>query len=128
MSLKIVKETSVIFDGTARMGEALAIIVRFVQEDFIPTRHLIRLKVLAKALKADELAQRLMSCLAVKHNFGPNTIIGGIRDGASVNGAALRQLEFFYSNLFDVVFFARNRTTLVTILSSESWIHSSSIR
>ena len=105
------------------MGEALAIIVRFVQEDFIPTRHLIRLEVLAKALKADELAQRLMSCLAVKHNFGPNTIIGGIRDGASVNGAALRQLEFFYSNLFDVVFFARNRTTLVTILSSESWIH-----
>ena len=47
MSLKIVKETSVIFDGTARMGEALAIIVRFVQEDFIPTRHLIRLEVLA---------------------------------------------------------------------------------
>ena len=99
------KETSVIFDGTARMGEALAIIVRFVQEDFIPTRHLIRLLVLGKALKVDELAQRLMSCLAVKHNFGPNTIIGGIRDGASVNGAALRQLEFFYSNLFDVVCF-----------------------
>ena len=99
------KETSVIFDGTARMGEALATIVRFVQEDFIPTRHLIRLEVLAKALKVDELAQRLMSCLAVKHNFGPNTIIGGIRDGASVNGAALRQLEFFYSNLFEVVCF-----------------------
>ena len=58
-----------------------------------------------KALKVDELAHRLMSCLAVKHNFGPNTIIGGIRDGASVNGAALQQLEFFYSNLFDVVCF-----------------------
>ena len=97
--LESVKEASVIFDGTARMGEALAIIVRFVQR-------LIRLEVLAKALKGDELAQRLMSCLAVKHNFGPNTIIGGIRDGASVNGAALRQLKFFYSNLFDVVCFS----------------------
>ena len=97
--LESVKEASVIFDGTARMGEALAIIVRFVQEDFIPTQRLIRLEVLAKALKGGELAQRLMSCLAVKHNFGPNTIIGGIRDGASVNGAALRQLKFFYSNL-----------------------------
>ena len=43
----------------------------------------------------------MRSCYAVKHNFGPNTIIGGIRDGASVNGAALRQLKFFYSNLFD---------------------------
>ena len=87
--LESVKEASVIFDGTARMGEALAIIVRFVQEDYIPTQRLIRLEVLAKALKEDELAQRLMSCLAVKLNFGPNTIIGGIRDGASVNGAAL---------------------------------------
>ena len=104
--LESVKEASVIFDGTARMGEALAIIVRFVQEDFIPTQRLIRLEVLAKALKGDELAQRLMSCLVVKHNFGPNTIIGGIRDGAAVNGAALRQLKFFYSNLFDVVCFS----------------------
>ena len=104
--LESVKEASVIFDGTAGMGEALAIIVRFVQEDVIPTQRLIRLEVLAKALKGDELAQRLMSCLAVKHNFGPNTIIGGIRDGTSVNGAALRQLKFFYSNLFDVVCFS----------------------
>lgn len=47
-----------------------------------------------------------MSCLAVKYNFGPNTIIGGIRDGTSVNGAALRQLKFFYSDLFDVVCFS----------------------
>ena len=104
--LESVKEASVIFDGTARMGEALAIIVRFVQEDFIPTQRLIRLEALAKALKGDELAQRLMSGLAVKHNFGPNTIIGGIRNGPSVNGAALRQLKFFYSNLFDVVCFS----------------------
>ena len=103
--LEGVKKASVTFDGTARMGEALVAIVRFVQENFIPTQRLIRLEVLAKTSKGDELAQRLMSCLAVKHNFGPNTIIGGIRDGASVNGAALRQLKFFYSNLFDVVCF-----------------------
>ena len=32
--LESVKEASVIFDGTTRMGEALAIIVRFVQEDY----------------------------------------------------------------------------------------------
>ena len=32
--LKDVKEASVIFDGTARLGEALAVIVRYVQENF----------------------------------------------------------------------------------------------
>ena len=74
--LEGVKKASVTFDGTARMGEALVAIVRFVHENFIPTQRLIRLEVLAKTLKGDELAQRLMSCLAVKHNFGPNTIVG----------------------------------------------------
>ena len=86
------KEASVIFDGTARLGEALAVIVRYVQENFQPTQRLIRLDILAKALKGEELAQRLMSCLAVDYHFGPTAIIGGMRDGASVNGAALRQL------------------------------------
>ena len=74
--LEGVKKASVTFDGTARMGEALVAIVRFFHKNFIPTQHLIRLEVLAKTLKGDELAQRLMSCLAVKHNYGPNTIIG----------------------------------------------------
>ena len=86
------KEASVIFDGTARLGEALAVIVRYVQENFQPTQRLIRLDILAKALKGEELAQRLMSCLAVDYHFGPTAIIGGMRDGASVDGSALRQL------------------------------------
>lgn len=104
--LQNVKEASVIFDGTARLGEAVAIILRYVQEDFRPTQRLIRLEVLAKSLKGDELAQKLLSCLAVDHKFGANAIIGGMRDGASVNGAALRQLKFFYPNLFDIVCFS----------------------
>lgn len=83
--LKDVKEASVIF---ARLGEALAVIVRYVQENFQPTQRLIRLDILAKALKGEELAQRLMSCLAADYHFGPTAIIGGMRDGASVNGAA----------------------------------------
>ena len=35
--LKDVKEASVIFDGTDRLGEALAVIVRYVQENVQPT-------------------------------------------------------------------------------------------
>ena len=99
-------EASVIFDGTARLGEALAVIVRYVQENFQSTQRLIRLDILAKALKREELAQSLMSCLAVDYHFGPTAIMGGMIDGASVNGAALRQLMFFYPKLFDVVCFS----------------------
>ena len=92
--------------GTARLGEALVIVIRFVQENVVPTQRLIRLEILAKALKGEELAQRLMSCLAVEYKIGPNVVIGATRDGASVNGAALRQLMFFYQNLFDAVCFS----------------------
>ena len=87
------------------MGEALATVVRYVQQDLKPTQRLIPLQVLAKALTRKQLAQRLMSCLAVDYNFGPGAIIGGMRDGASVNGTALRQLKLFYADLFDVVCF-----------------------
>ena len=47
-----------VFDGTARSGEALAIVVPFFQEDLKkPTQCLIRLEELAKALKGEKLAQ-----------------------------------------------------------------------
>ena len=104
--LKVAKEASVISDGTARLGEALAIVVRYIQQDLKPTQRLIGLEVLAKALKGEQLAQRLMSCLAVDYNFGPGAIIGELRDGASVNGTASRQLKFFYADRFDVVCFS----------------------
>ena len=54
--LKGVKQVSVILDGTARLGEALAIIIRYVQDNFKPTQCLIRLEILVKAMKGEELA------------------------------------------------------------------------
>ena len=80
--------------------------MRFVQEDFKPTQRLVCLEVLAKPLKGQELAQRLMSCIAVNHSFGPNMVLAAMRDGAAVNGAAIRQLLFFYPNILDVVCFS----------------------
>ena len=104
--LQDVKQVSVIFDGTARLGKALAIIIRYVQDNFKPTQRLVHLEILAKAMKGEELAQRLMSCLAVEYKFGPSMVIGAMRDGVSVNGAALHQLSFFYPELLDIVCFS----------------------
>ena len=69
------------------MREALVIIIRYSQDNFVPTQRLIRLEILAKALKGEELAQRLMFCLAVDYKFGPHAVMGAMRDGASMNGA-----------------------------------------
>jgi hypothetical protein len=118
-----VQEVSMIFDGTARLGEALAIVIRYVQENFKPTQCLICLEVLAKPLKGSELAQRLMLCLAVNHNFGPNMVLATMRDGAAVNGAAIRQLSFFYPNIFYVTCFSHTIDMWEPISNLEFWIY-----
>ena len=48
---------SVIFDGTTRLGEALAIVVRFITADWEIKQRLVRLQLIAKSLKGDELAK-----------------------------------------------------------------------
>ena len=56
--LSLVDGCSVIFDGSTRLGEALAIIVRFVDDEWNVQQR-------AKSLKANELAQCLIQSLAV---------------------------------------------------------------
>ena len=65
--LSLVDGCSVIFDGTTRLGEALAIIVRFVDDEWNVQQRLIRLQVLAKSLKVNELAQCLIQSLAIEY-------------------------------------------------------------
>ena len=57
----------VIFDGSTRLGEVLAIIVRFIDKDWNIQQRLLKLEILAKSMNAEELAQRLIQCLAVEY-------------------------------------------------------------
>lgn len=49
------KHLSVIFDGTSRLGEALAVIVRFVGEDWTLEQRLIRMQMLSKSMAGQEI-------------------------------------------------------------------------
>ena len=97
---------SVIFDGSTRLGEALAIVVRFIDEQWNIQQRLVKLEVLAMSLKAAELAQRLIQCLAIEYSIQPNQIFAAMRDGAAVNEAGLRQISFFFPNIFNVPCFS----------------------
>ena len=56
---------AVIFDGTSRLGEALAIILRFVdQSSFAIHQRLVRLQLLAKSMTGEEVARELLSVLS----------------------------------------------------------------
>ncbi|KAK3721851.1 hypothetical protein QZH41_002279 [Actinostola sp. cb2023] len=97
---------SVIFDGSTRLGEALAIVVRFVDEQYKVQQRLIRLEVLARSLNAEQLAQRLIQCLAVDYGITPPHLLAAMRDSAAVNEAALRQIGFYFPNMFNVKCFS----------------------
>ena len=45
-----------IFDGTSRLGEALAIVLRFVGENWIIEQRLVRIQLLAKSMSGEEIA------------------------------------------------------------------------
>ena len=58
------KHLSVTFDANKRLGEVLAIIVRFVHEWNIEQR-LVRLEFIQKSVTGEELARELISNLSV---------------------------------------------------------------
>ena len=94
---------SVIFDGSTTLGEALVIVVRYIDKDWNIQQRLLKLEVLAKSMNAEELAQRLIQCLAVEYGIQPNQLLAAMRDGASVNEAGLRQVMFFFPNILNVI-------------------------
>ena len=58
----------VIFDGTTRLCEALAIVVRFITADWEIKQRLVRLQLIAKSLKEDELAHEIITVLVQQYN------------------------------------------------------------
>ena len=78
--LSQVDACSVIFDGSTRLGEALAIVVCLVDSQWNVQQHLIRLQALAKSLKANELAQCLIQIFAVEYSTRPGLLLVAIKD------------------------------------------------
>lgn len=93
---------SVIFDGTTRLGEALTIVVRFITADWEIKQRLVRLQLIAKSLKGDELAREIITVLAQQYNAQNSSLCAAMRDGASVNGAAMRTVKVVFPKVVDV--------------------------
>ena len=60
----------------------------------------------SKSLKAEELAQCLIQALAVEYAIQPGALLAAMKDGASVNQAAMQQVRFFFPQLLDVTYFS----------------------
>lgn len=74
------RDVSVIFDGSTRQGEAIV----------------IGIDICAKSVNGDQLAQVLNESLSLEYGVRGGSLIAAIRDGASVNQAALNRIRFIF--------------------------------
>ena len=95
------KKVSVIFDGTTRLGEALVIVLRFV-DGFVIKQYLIRFQTLAKSMTGEEIARQLISVLSVEYGITSDRLLAAMRDRASVNGVAMRTINVVFPDMIDV--------------------------
>ena len=95
------KYLSVIFDGTSRLGEVLAVVVRFIS-DWTVQQRLVRLEFLTKSMTDVETARELISVLSVTLSVESHRLLAAMRDRASVNNAAMDVVTIMYPKLLDV--------------------------
>ena len=95
------KYLSVVFDGTSRLGEVLAVVVRFIS-DWSTEQRLVRLEFLQKSLNGEELARQLLGTLSVSLGIESDKLIAVMHDRASVNQAAMRTVQVIYPTILDI--------------------------
>ena len=93
---------SVIFDGTSRLGEVLVVVLRFIDDDFKIQQRLVRMMFLMKSLTGEETARELINVLSVLFSIPPHLLLAAMRDGASVNGVAMRTVSIVYPHVLDI--------------------------
>ena len=96
------KEVSVIFDGTTRLGEAMAIVIGFVNDEWALEQRFLTLKMLSKSMTGEEIVREVISVLSTSYGIGMNRLLAGIRDRASVNNVAMQTIKVVYVRVLDV--------------------------
>ena len=96
------QDVSVIFDGTSRLDEALAIVLRFVTTEWTIEQRLIKVQLLSKSLKGEEIARELIHTLTIEYNIGTKNLLAAMRDRASSNGVAMKMVKVLYPDIVDI--------------------------
>lgn len=96
------RAVSVIFDGTSRIGEALVVVLRFIDEDWSPQQRLVRLQLLAKSMCGEEIARELITILSTELSISSRKLLAAMRDRASTNNVAMQTIKIVYPSLLDI--------------------------
>lgn len=79
------KDVSLIFDGTCRLGEALALVFRFVDDNLSVQQRVVRMQLLTKSLIGEEIARELITILSAELGITPARLLASMRDRATMS-------------------------------------------
>ena len=88
------------FYGTTHVCEAFDVVLGYLTDDWELKQCAGRLKLLAKTMTGEEIAQQIIVILSTE--FGSHLIVQAMRDRASVNDVAMRTIKVVYNELLDV--------------------------
>ena len=90
----------VIFDGTTRLGECIAVLLRWCPGGFKSIeQRLVALRTTKTHMNGDELGALLNTILGTTCRVQTTDVVCGARDSCSTNGKAMRNLEPMYINM-----------------------------
>ena len=90
------KFISLIFDGTSRLEEVLALVFRFLEL----VQYLVRLEFVQKSMTGEKVAREIINILAVSLEIQSHLLIAAMRDGTSVNSVAMRSVGVIFPHVF----------------------------
>ena len=96
------KDLPVIFDGTTRLGEAMAIIVRFIDSDWQIQQRLIRFQLIAQSMSGEQVARELITALSTLYSINSSSLLAAMRDPAFVNDVNIRTIKVVHPALLDI--------------------------
>ena len=96
------KPVSIIFDGTTHVCEAMAIVLRFITDNWLIKQSVCRLMLLAKSMTGEEVARQIIMVLSTELGISSNLLVGAMRDRASVNEGAMRTVKVIYNQVINI--------------------------
>ena len=115
------RDLSVIFYGTTRLGEAMAIFVLFIDLNWQIQQRLIRFQLVAQSMTGEQVARELIMALSTQYSVSYSSLLASMRDRASVNDVAIRTLKVLYPGVIDIGYFLHTLDLLDLNLLSHTY-------
>ena len=96
------RPVSIVFNGTTRLGEAMAVVVRYIDTSFSIQQRLIHLQVVAKSMRGEEIAREIIATISTQYGIASNLVVAMMHGRATCNGVAIQTLKIVYPQLVDV--------------------------